>query len=203
MKQGSNPSSFSDKLESWLSGGGPKTVAGLEAVFAEKSLVLLIVLLMALPALPLPTGGITHVFEIIATLLALELIVGVKSIWLPRRWRHANVSGRITKGAIPQVVKLVRRYERWSTPRGKRVFAFPLTDRLAGLVLLVLVAAAFLAPPFTGLDTLPSLGAVMVGLALILEDLALLIAGLAIGIAGVGLVVALGGLTLTLVHRWL
>jgi hypothetical protein len=43
------------------------------------------VLLLGVPALPLPTGGATHVFEIIAVLLALELIVGREEIWLPRR----------------------------------------------------------------------------------------------------------------------
>jgi hypothetical protein len=37
--------------------------------------LLLFVLLLGVPALPPPTGGATHVFEIIAVLLALELMV--------------------------------------------------------------------------------------------------------------------------------
>jgi hypothetical protein len=41
------------------------------------------VLLLGPSALPLPTGGATHVFEIIAMLLALELIAGRDQIWLP------------------------------------------------------------------------------------------------------------------------
>ena len=44
------------------------------------------VLLLAVPALPLPTGGATHVFEVIAMLVALQLIVGRRQIWLPARW---------------------------------------------------------------------------------------------------------------------
>ena len=48
---------------------------------------MLFVLLLALrPALP--TGGVTHVFELIAMLLALQLIVGRRHVWLPERWRQ-------------------------------------------------------------------------------------------------------------------
>src|SRR4051812_13014977 len=67
---------ISDQLERWLQGEGSKTLGGLIEVFEEKSFALLFVLLLGVPALPLPTGGATHVFEVIAVLLALELIAG-------------------------------------------------------------------------------------------------------------------------------
>ena len=66
----------SDELERWLNGDGRKTVGGLIELFEEKCFALLFVLLLGVPALPLPTGGVTHVFEILAVLLALQLIVG-------------------------------------------------------------------------------------------------------------------------------
>jgi hypothetical protein len=40
---------------------------------------------MALPALPLPTGGATHVLEAVTMLVALQLVVGRRCIWLPAR----------------------------------------------------------------------------------------------------------------------
>ena len=46
-----------------------------------------------MPALPLPTGGATHVFEVIAVLLALQLIAGREHIWLPERWRRLELAG--------------------------------------------------------------------------------------------------------------
>jgi hypothetical protein len=49
-----------------LSGDGDRTLGGLIEVFQEKSFAILFVLLLGLPALPLPTGGATHVFEIMA-----------------------------------------------------------------------------------------------------------------------------------------
>ena len=74
---------LSDQLEGWLRSEHAKTIGSLIDVFEEKSFAVLFVLLLALPALPLPTGGVTHVFEVIAMLLALELIVGRRRVWLP------------------------------------------------------------------------------------------------------------------------
>jgi hypothetical protein len=199
------PRPFSDQLELWLKADGPKTVARLEAVFAERSIVVLIILLMVLPALPLPTGGISHVFEIIAMLLALELILGIKAIWLPKRWRSADLSRRITGRTVPLIIKTIRKYERLSTSSGRRLysalFALPFAGRLAGLVLFALALAAFLAPPFSGVDTLPALGAVMIGLALILEDGWLLLLGLLVGAIGIGLVIVVGSVTFTFIRH--
>ena len=65
---------LSDELERWLQSDRPKTIGGLVELFQEKSFAVLFVVLLAIPALPLPTGGVTHVFEVIAMLLALELV---------------------------------------------------------------------------------------------------------------------------------
>src|SRR5215212_8426305 len=77
---------LSHELEGWLAGDGDKTVGSLVNLFGQRSFAVLFVLLLGVPALPLPTGGATHVFELIAMLLALQLIVGRDRIWLPRRW---------------------------------------------------------------------------------------------------------------------
>ncbi len=60
--------------------------------------------------------------------------------------------------------------------------------------MLGLTLTAFLAPPFSGLDTLPSLGVVMIGLGVLLRDVALTAAGAVIGAIGVATVLALGSL---------
>ena len=80
-----------DRLERWLAGDESKTIGDLIDVFEEKSFAVLFVLLLSIPALPLPTGGVTHVFEVIAMLLALELIVGRRKVWLPQRWRQQEI----------------------------------------------------------------------------------------------------------------
>ena len=64
---------------------------------------------------------------------------------------------------------------------------------LIGLVLLVFVLGAFLAPPFSGLDTLPALGVVVVCLGLVFSDGFIVGAGLVIGVVGLVLEGRAGG----------
>jgi len=61
-----------------------------------------------------------------------------------------------------------------------------------GALVAVGSVAAFLAPPFSGLDTLPSLGVVLLSLAVLLEDVVVALAGIAVGGAGIAIEVALG-----------
>jgi hypothetical protein len=189
---GDEPPKVSELLESWLNGDGRKTVGGLIELFEEKSFALLFVLLLGVPALPLPTGGVTHVFEILAVLLALQLIVGRKQIWVPRRWRELELAGPRQQKFLAGLMKFLRKLERFSKPR----FRFLFNHRATNLVFGVLVAAgsiaAFLAPPFTGLDTLPSLGVVLVSVGVLLEDIIVVAVGIAVGVAGVILEIVLG-----------
>ena len=46
---------LSDQLDGWLRSEHPRTIGSLIDVFEEKSFAVLFVLLLALPALPLPT----------------------------------------------------------------------------------------------------------------------------------------------------
>jgi hypothetical protein len=64
-------------------------------------------------------------------------------------------------------------------------------------VIIGFTVAAALAPPFSGLDTLPALGVVLLCLALIVEDALLALIGFIIGLAGVFLSIFLGA---TIVH---
>lgn len=183
---------FSDQLEAWLKGKQPKTLASLDKVFQDKSYAITFLILMIIAALPLPTGGITHVFEIITMLLCLELVAGLKTPWLPNKWKHMHLGKALTGRVIPEMLKRIRWLEKYSSPRGRWVLNNPLTPRIFGLFTFGFTLAAFLAPPFSGLDTLPALGVVIMSLAMILEDLWLYIAGIIVGAGGVVLTIALG-----------
>jgi hypothetical protein len=64
--------------------------------------------------------------------------------------------------------------------------------RFCGLLLIGLALAAALAPPFSGLDTLPAMGAIAVALAILLEDVLILAIGVVLGATGVALIVTVG-----------
>jgi hypothetical protein len=186
------PPKVSEELEGWLKGEHRKTVGGLIELFEEKSFALLFVLLLGVPALPLPTGGVTHVFEILAVLLAAQLIVGRHEIWVPRRWRELDLAGPRQQKFLDGLMKLIRKLERISKPRFRFLFNHRLSNTVFGLLVVGGSVAAFLAPPFTGLDTLPALGVVLISLGVLPEDILVVIAGLIVGVAGVILEIVLG-----------
>ena len=187
-----SPSPVSYDLERFLNRDGGTTLGGLIDVFGRKSFALIFILLLGVPALPLPTGGATHVFEIIAILLAVQLIAGREKIWLPRRWCAIELAGPRRQRFIRGLLRLIRRLERSSKPRARVLFDHRASNAVFGLLAAVGSLAAFLAPPFTGLDTLPALGVVLISLAVLLEDIAIVVAGLVVGAAGIALEIFLG-----------
>ncbi len=150
---------FSDELHAWLKHGKDKTLGGLNAVFAEKTFAIAFLLLMALPALPIPTGGITHLTELITMLLALELIAGRKSVWLPKRWLKVDVGKALSGKAAGKLYRLHRLV---------RAPVAPALERRAGTARPYCPSSgsSYWRSPWRpswrrrsrGLDTLPSLG---------------------------------------------
>ncbi|MGH2852595.1 MAG: exopolysaccharide biosynthesis protein [Solirubrobacteraceae bacterium] len=188
----SEPRKVSDELDRWLRSDGIKTLGSLIELVEEKSFAIVFVLLLGVSALPLPTGGATHVFEIIAVLLALQLIAGREEIWLPQRWRKLELAGKTQQRFISALMRMIRRLERFSRPRLRFLFDHRLSNIVFGLLVVGGSAGAFLAPPFTGLDTLPSLGVVLLSLGVLLEDFVVVAVALVVGVAGIALEIVLG-----------
>jgi hypothetical protein len=190
----------SDQLEGWLEGDGDKTLGSLIELFEEKSFAILFVLLLGVSALPIPTGGATHAFIIIAGLLAVQLVAGRDEIWLPKKWREKPVVGDKSRKFMTTLMRMIRRLERISKPRLRFLFRYRLSNIVFGLLVIGGCVAAFFAPPFSGLDTLPSLGVVLLSLAVLLEDVLVAIVAIVIGVAGVLLTIFLGSAAVRLIH---
>ncbi len=190
---------FSHILRRWLSDKPSRTVDELIRAFPEKSIAVVIFVLMLLPATPLPTGGITHVFEIIALLGAVQLMLGRSMLWLPERLRQAELDTR----SLRQLEKIIDRLSRWERRLSFVTVRLELAAgrRFVGVVLGLFILGAFLAPPFSGLDTLPALGAVLAALALVLDSAGFLAVGIILGTVGIGLEIALGRALLTALQR--
>jgi hypothetical protein len=189
----SQPQRVSDELQGWLTGTSERTLGSLIELFEERSFAVLFIFLLGVPALPLPTGGATHVFEIIAMLLAIETIAGRTSIWLPERWRRLELAGDRQQRFITALMRTIRRVERLSRPRLRFLFGHRASNIAFGLLVIAGSAGAFLAPPFTGLDTLPALGVVLFSLGVLLEDFLIVILGFVVMTIGIALEVVLGG----------
>jgi hypothetical protein len=194
------PPKISDQLEGWLTSDGDKTLGSLIELFEEKSFAILFVLLLGVSALPIPTGGATHVFIIIAALLAAQLVVGRDEIWLPAKFRARPLVGDKSRKFMTTLMKLIRKLEKISKPRLTFLFNHRLSNIVFGLLVIGGCVAAFFAPPFSGLDTLPSLGVVLLSLAVLLEDVLVAIVAVIVGVAGVLLSIFLGSAVIHLIH---
>ena len=193
---------FSDELEDWLKSHKPKTLLSLDKVFAEKSFAVLFVILLAIPALPVPTGGFSHVFEAVAILIALQMVAGRRNLWLPKRWRRLGLGKTMQSAVMPKLISLIRWLEKYSRPRVARLLRSKLLLRLYGVAVIIFSATAFIAIPFSMLDTLPALGVVLMSLGIILEDFLFFLVGLTVGSIGLGLVIALGKATFDLLNKF-
>lgn len=183
---------FSIQLAEWLTESKTKTIDDLISFFGPRSISLLIVLLMFIPSLPLPTGGFSHVLSIIAMLLSLEMLFGRTKVWLPRAWRAKSMGEYFSSKTLPLMMRRIAWLEKYSRRRHPTIFQRDDFRRLSGLILFIFCAFATFAPPFTTLDTLPSLGAVIMGLSFILSDMVLWLGGLIIGSTGIVLIFTVG-----------
>ncbi|NQW68737.1 MAG: exopolysaccharide biosynthesis protein [Acidimicrobiaceae bacterium] len=182
---------FSNELEGWLKNNSHKTVGDLADFFGEKSFAVVFMLFMFIPSLPIPTGGITtFVLLPVTMVVALEMIFGLREIWIPKKARKIQLSSGLLNKGLPFMFKNIRRLEKYSRQRGALIFNTRIFRILSGLVIFILALASFIAPPFSGLDTVPSMGAVVVALSLIIEDIYLFMVGVLLGIIGIGIIVA-------------
>jgi hypothetical protein len=183
---------ISVQLEEWLRSDRKKTIGDLVETFGPRSFAILFMILMALPALPLPTGAVSHVLEILTMLLALELMVGRTEVWIPQRFQDKELKGLSGPKFSNALLKRIRWFEKFSRPRMAGLLEHRVTGMGFGAIVFVLALKAFLAPPFSGLDTLPSLGVVVLSLGVLLGDIVIAGGGLGIGVLGVVVVIGLG-----------
>src|SRR4051794_41465900 len=87
------PARVSAELDGWLRAEPDPTLGGLVAAFGHKSFAIVFMLLLGVPALPLPTGGATHPLELVAIVLPLALLARRAGIRLPRRWARPRPRG--------------------------------------------------------------------------------------------------------------
>ncbi len=192
---------FSDHLETWLKSPAPKTLASINETFAEKAFAVSILLLMILPALPIPTAGVSHFFELISVILASQLVIGRKTFWLPGFLGRVKLGRLATGKALVSLLKLIRKLEKISRPRFSSLMHTLVLRIISGLLIIGLALTAFFSPTLSGLDTVPSMGVVAITLGIILDDFVVYMIGVVVGSIGVALVVFLGAAAVRLMQH--
>jgi len=181
----------SSDLDAWLTSDEPTTLGALAETFGQKFFPVACVVLMAPSALPIPSGGATHLFDIMALVFAAQIALGRKRLWLPEKWRKKEVGGRTAK-LLRIVVRFIRKAESISRPRGAKLITSRVGQAVLGVVMIICVLSALLSPPFSGLDTLPALAAVLLGLGLLLEDAIFIVLSLVALFGGFAVALTIG-----------
>lgn len=190
MQAHSHKQDFSIQLEKWFQKNRSKTIGDLLEFFGEKSFAILFLHFMFIPALPIPTGGITTIVLIPSVVIAsLQMIFGRRALWLPKKAGAMRINGNILSKAIPFMIRRIRWLEKFSKPRQSHLFKNPVFRTMIGIVVLVFALASLIAPPFSGFDTLPSMGVVIIALSIILDDFLFTIVGIIVGAFGIGVLV--------------
>jgi len=149
-----------------------------------------LLILLAIPAfIPILPPGTSGVLGALMSIVALQMLVGLKQPWFPKRWRNKVLSPKVVEALQTRGVAMLRKIERVSHPRGRRFTRNGLILRLSALVVIAL--ALVLSSPMPFMNTLPALGVLLIGVGLANHDIYFLSAGWLIGTA-VALIVALG-----------
>lgn len=145
----------------------------------------LIFLILSLPsALPVPAPGYSTPFGIMIALLALQMLIGRKQIWLPQRLRSVRLKPSLARSMLGAINRFLHYVERFIRPRQRWI-----RSRLgqSSLALVIIIMAALMILPIPLTNTLPAMVIFLIGVGLCEEDGLLTIAAFAIGILAIAL----------------
>lgn len=124
---------------------------------AEEKVFGVILVLLALPsALPLPAVGYSVPFGILIFLVAVQLVVGRKSLWLPLAWQRKTIKTEKVQGILEKGLPWLKKIEAIAHPR------FPIICQTQGgrvvMGLSMMLMATSMICPIPGTNTLPAIG---------------------------------------------
>jgi hypothetical protein len=116
-----------------------------------------LLILLAIPAfIPILPPGTSGVLGALMSIVALQMLFGLKQPWFPKRWRNKVLSPKVVQALQTRGVAMLRQIERVSHPRGRRFTRNGLILRLSALVVIAL--ALVLSSPMPFMNTLPCAG---------------------------------------------
>ncbi|MFT4901925.1 MAG: hypothetical protein ACI81V_001205 [Lentimonas sp.] len=145
----------------------------------------LILLVLALPsALPVPAPGYSTPFGIVITLVALQMLFGRDTLWLPQRLRVIRIKPSLARKMLGAATKFLHYSERWIRPRQRWIRS---KAGQAALALVIIVMANLMILPIPLTNTAPAMVIFLIGIGLAEEDGLLAIMAFALGCAAIAL----------------
>lgn len=143
----------------------------------------LVLMVLALPsALPVPAPGYSTPFGIVIALIALQMIVGRRTLWIPAKLGDIRIKPKLAGAMLGSASGFLRKIERFIRPRQKWI-----RGRIgqAALAAVIVFMACLMMLPIPLTNTFPAMVIFMVGVGLSEEDGLLALAAFAVGCAAV------------------
>lgn len=157
---------FSEVLEALTEGPEDLSVAEIVAAFGERGIAAMILILSLMAILPWPPGG-KAVFGLPIILLAAELTVRRRTLWLPGWMMRASLRRAAYRRALGRALGPIRFMENLTRPRLPAVTG-PVGEAAIGACSVLLAIMMALPVPFG--DMLPALGLIFLSLGLMQRD---------------------------------
>jgi hypothetical protein len=143
------------------------SIREITAAVGEKGFGLLL-MVMALPsALPIPAPGYSTPFGIVITLIALQMILGRQTVWIPGRLGKIRIKPSLAKTMLGSACKFLDKIERFIRPRQRWIRG---RTGQAGLGIVVLCMAALMILPIPLTNTAPAMVIFLIAVGLSEED---------------------------------
>lgn len=139
--------------------------------------------ILALPsALPVPAPGYSIPFGILLFLLAVQLIVGSKTPWLPQSWLNHSISLDKVQGVLKSGIPWLQKIEVISRPRLSYICTSFVGRIIIGCAISLMAISMMI--PIPGTNTLPAMGIFVTGFGLLDDDGAISLGGLVLCVMG-------------------
>lgn len=165
------------------------TLASVLELAGERTFGFLFVLLALPSALPIPAAGYSVPFGVVMLLLAVQLIVGAKTPWLPSRIMHRPIAIKRLQGFVKSGIPWMQKIERVSKPRLTLVCTSRIGHVCIGLAIALMSISMMI--PIPGTNTLPAMGIFVTGFGLLDDDGAISLAGMLLCLCGATLTLSI------------
>ncbi|WGV26313.1 exopolysaccharide biosynthesis protein [Halotia branconii] len=184
------------------------TLAEILLLAKERIFGFLLVILSLPSALPIPAPGYSVPFGVLIFLLAVQLIIGAKTPWLPQKMMNHPIKLATVQGFLKGGLPWLRRIEAIARPRLSYICT-TLPGRVTIGSAIALMAISMMIP-IPGTNTLPAMGIFVTGFGLLEDDGAISLGGLVLCLMGAILTTSIlfalvwgGSSILDLIKTWL
>ena len=184
------------------------TLADILLLAGERIFGFLLVILSLPSALPVPAPGYSTPFGVLIFLLAVQLVAGAKTPWLPAKMLNHQIQFSTVQGFLKAGLPWLRRIEAIARPRLSYICT-TLPGRVTIGVAISLMAISMMIP-IPGTNTLPAMGIFVTAFGLSEDDGAISLGGLVLclmgGILTTSILLALvwgGSSLLDVIKAWL